>query len=494
MRLSPCALSLALLSLVSACATPSAVDDTPRPPPSVQDRSVLIEKARMLQREGNLDGCIELYSAAHAVDPSDLELLGEILNILIPAERWVDAVAAYDRALTAHPRNPTLLMARGRIQRTTGRPIGAYESYRRASELSPESVDAHMQLGLVLIELELWSESIAALAGAISGDPDNYQAHHLMGDALMRIGEYERAIPVLARAQTLAPPGSVDDSSYRALAYLQLARPEDALALIDRLLQAAPTNMELHYRRGLALRDLELFDLARMAFVYVLELQPANSAARRALETLEREPAVGPAVAARATEAQTHYLRGEKALNAGELISAFENFRRAIALDQSNTDSYLQLGRTFLELELFTEAAESFRSAIVIDPTHYGAHSRLGSTLLQLGRYELAIPVFARAEKLSPTDSTVDASMRGMAYIELGRNQDAVSIFQRLVSEDGNRASLHYYHGVALRALGRSDEARAAFARAVSLDPGHAPSLDALHGLAQSQSPVRRGG
>ena len=184
------------------------------------------------------------------MDPSDLELLGEILNVLIPAERWVDAVAAYDRALTAHPRNSTLLMARGRIQRTTGRPIGAYESYRRASELEPESVDAHMQLGLVLIELELWSESIEALSGAISGDPDNYQAHHLMGDALMRIGEYERAIPVLARAQTLAPAGSVDDSSYRALAYLQLGRPEDALALIDLLLQKAPTNMELHYRRA----------------------------------------------------------------------------------------------------------------------------------------------------------------------------------------------------------------------------------------------------
>jgi len=88
-----------------------------------------------------------------------------------------------------------------------------------------------------------------------------------------------------------------------------------------------------------------------------------------------------------------------------EKKAAMEAFRRAIALDESYAEGYLNLGILLAKDGDNEEAEGLLRMATQLDPSSHKAHGTLGILLQACGKYSEAEHELRRAMELDPTDA-----------------------------------------------------------------------------------------
>ncbi len=94
----------------------------------------------------------------------------------------------------------------------------AAEAYQRAMDSAPEWIEARINLGTTLYQLQRMEEASRVFVGAAQMDPANPLAHFNLGCVLEQLGEVEAAIRSFLRAVELAP--SLADAHLNlALAY-----------------------------------------------------------------------------------------------------------------------------------------------------------------------------------------------------------------------------------------------------------------------------------
>jgi tetratricopeptide (TPR) repeat protein len=101
----------------------------------------------------------------------------------------------------------------------------------------PASADDPYAAGLAAFEQEDWQEVLAHMTAALEARPRQENAHLLMGIAYGKLGAYPAALEAYGEALTLNPynRGTLE---YLGEAYLELDRPDDAKATLDRLAEA----------------------------------------------------------------------------------------------------------------------------------------------------------------------------------------------------------------------------------------------------------------
>ena len=177
-----------------------------------------------------------------------------------------DAVAAYDRALSADPKNRAALYNRAWARRQTGDLRGAAADGRILVELFPQEAGAHFELGAALLVLGKEREALREYDRALELDPD-----HL--DSLLDRSMVRRSMGNL--------DGAIADSTRR----LEL-KPDDSYA---------------HNNRGNAYLDQGNLDAARRDLEAAVALDPGNDKARKNLEILGRKMAAAQPPAPRPT-------------------------------------------------------------------------------------------------------------------------------------------------------------------------------------------------
>ena len=83
------------------------------------------------------------------------------IGVQVPPEKFVEAIASFDRALVLRPEHPGLHADRGNALAALGRHEAAAESLRRAAALAPDNAEVHNNLGLTLNDLRRPEEALA---------------------------------------------------------------------------------------------------------------------------------------------------------------------------------------------------------------------------------------------------------------------------------------------------------------------------------------------
>jgi predicted O-linked N-acetylglucosamine transferase (SPINDLY family) len=168
-------------------------------------------------------------------------------------------------------------------------------------------------------------------------------------------------------------------------AFMDLKRPEEALARYDRALALRPDYVDALTNRGGALRQLKRLEEALAAYDRALAFMPDLSIAwnnrgnvlqdlhrpEEALASYDRALAFLPDYA----EALNHRGNALRALKRPE--EALASFRRALALRPDLADALASLGDTLLELLRPNEAADALARLVEIRPDHDYARGNL---------------------------------------------------------------------------------------------------------------------
>lgn len=106
-----------------------------------------------------------------------------------------------------------------------------------AAIAEPASAEDPYAAGVAAFEQEDWQGVLEHMSAALEARPRQENAHLLMGVAYGKLGDYPAALEAYDEALTLNPynRGALE---YLGEAYLELDRPDDAKATLDRLAEA----------------------------------------------------------------------------------------------------------------------------------------------------------------------------------------------------------------------------------------------------------------
>jgi tetratricopeptide (TPR) repeat protein len=139
-----------------------------------------------------------------------------------------------DRALV-HNNLATLLLRRSR-------PAEAAAELRRAIALDRRAPEAWYNLGLALSGQGLDAEAIPALEEALRLRPSYASAHRKLAEIFAARGEHEQAVAHAEEAERIAPSG--EDTTMRALAYMDAGRSREAIEVLRALLARDPSDAD----------------------------------------------------------------------------------------------------------------------------------------------------------------------------------------------------------------------------------------------------------
>jgi adenylate cyclase len=155
--------------------------------------------------DNDLAGAAQHFKHALALDPADLNVLGNSATLLQSLGRLDEALALEEAAVRRDPVNVNTLFNLGYHQRIAGRLDAAIASFRTVLSLSPSNGGAHYQLGVALL---LKGDTHGALAEIEQETSDAWKmiglpmAYHALGrkadsDAALAalIAKYEKDAP-----------------------------------------------------------------------------------------------------------------------------------------------------------------------------------------------------------------------------------------------------------------------------------------------------------
>jgi Flp pilus assembly protein TadD len=277
------------------------------------------------------------------------------------------------------------------IQGKTGRTAEAVESFRKVVALQPDSADAHVNLGIALVDQYDRTNGLKEFLEAKRLDPNSPSVHYNLGRFYFETAKYDDARKELEDAVRLEP------NNAPALYFLALAAKQD--------------------------NDL---DRSNELFEKVIALQPGNPDAQFLMgQNLEHQGKTAEAIAhwKLALQADPNYsqalynlARALKKSNDPE-AQQYQDRYDTLQKNQQITDRVQQLGNFALEAsnaQNWPQAFDQMQEALKLcgqcpDASHL--HKNLGMMYIRTGRLELAQKELEMALQLNPNDADAKQSL-----------------------------------------------------------------------------------
>ncbi len=152
---------------------------------------------------------------------------------------WKSAERESLRAIEQNPGYSPAHRFYGHLLSGLGRHEEAIPRVKRALELDPLSILLHTSVGDTYFYARRYEESMGWYRKAMDLDEAFIPAHTDLARALELAGRLEEAEAEFRKAQTLMPEGPPEPSSGLAHVYARMGRREEALAIVNRLLERA---------------------------------------------------------------------------------------------------------------------------------------------------------------------------------------------------------------------------------------------------------------
>ena len=337
---------------------------------------------------------------------------------------------------------------------------------------------------------------IESAANGARKQPQNAEAVGRYGMVLEAHDQFSSAVTVLNRASHLDPT-RFDWLYYLAIAYGNLGKSQEAVAVMDKALRIKPDYAPLRLRHAEAMLARGDLVAGRTEYERLIQAAPDNAAAHlglgRALGAAgdqtgavrEYEKACSlfpPYAAAHYAAAQAYRRLGdvESADREQKLYSSsnqlappsddpyFEQMRELNA----GAEQYLQRSLALAAAGRLEEAANADLEALTVDPTLVLAHVNLISLCARLGRPEEAEQHFRSAIALAP--KRADAYYNyGVLLVRQNRQNEALDVFRKAVELDPRHADAHVNYGFLLEGSGDIEGAIKQYRMAVAIEPDH---------------------
>lgn len=206
-----------------------------------------------------------------------------------------------------------------------------------------------------------------------------------------------------------------------------------------------------------------------------------------------REAAIAAAEAADHDErcAMAFHMLGLALVNLNELHQAFTMYERALALDPTDPDLYLNIGTAAWDLGLYDGACQAFRAYIQMKPSCHKGYNNLAGCLRDQGKTDEAIALLKDTLALMPEQAMLWNTL-GTVMGELSDFETALTFYREAARLAPEMARVHHNIGHALSHVGPLDEAIRSYDRALELCDNDGEMAETLHARGLSLAAIGR--
>ena len=171
-----------------------------------RDPWVLFWLGAFHEARGDATAAAEALEQAVSIQPRLIEAQKKLADALLRAGREEAALARLDTVLARDPvHQPRAWHNKGILHLRLGQPEAAAFAFTEAARLDPDLVDAHIQLGTLLLAQEAYEAAARRFYLAIVADPADPAGYGSLGMLFLQLGETERARHFLERVLALDP-------------------------------------------------------------------------------------------------------------------------------------------------------------------------------------------------------------------------------------------------------------------------------------------------
>jgi len=441
--------------------------------------------AQAYEENENFDGALQEYVRAADLLPDNVEVQVKAATHLLLSRQFLDAKARADKVLAKDPKNAEAFIVRanataglkdlpgaikdmedalkanaedgrvltslGSLQLSQGDSAEAEANFKRALQVSPNSVEARLALANFYLSTQRDAEAERLLNEARTLNSTHVMANRLLAGFYLthgRSNEAEAPLKVVAEASK-DPQAKILLSDY----YILLQRYEQATAVLKPIGTSATPFAPAVLRLAAIERRLGRTD-----------------AARKMLDGLiQRDP----------TSAEALTTRSVWALQDGDVEAAVTSGRAATQANPGYANAHLALGRALAKKPDESGAIAALNEATRLNPRMVSAQVLLSGLYLASGNRSAAEARANEARRAAPDVPDVRLAM-ARTLMAQGKVQEAEAEMKALLAKVPDAPAANAMHGLILTARKDPAGARAAFNRALEKD---ALLPEALEGL-----------
>jgi protein O-mannosyl-transferase len=311
---------------------------------------------------------------------------------------WRDVVQFFPEDKVAHFNMGSALMRRNDKTML----LSAIDSFQAGLALDPNDLDVLNNLGLTLLRLNRYQESISVLQRAAKLHPKSAAAHLNLGLAFSRAGRREDAINQL-RLGLAITPNHADALAQLGLDLILTGRNQEAIQVLNRAVDLRPDSVEIHDQLGSALAHTGKISLAIEQF--------------RKAQQLDNN------------DLNAHYNLALLLADSGDADGATSHFEQALRIKPDFAETHNTYADFLRKRGRIPQAIERYQAAIQANPAFLQAYINLAQTLAQAGRSAEAFTIGEQAIRAARSANQEAAAVQLEAWLnhlrtELGRPAD----------------------------------------------------------------------
>ena len=305
--------------------------------------------------------------------------------------------------------------------------------------------------------------------------------------SLLQSGDFDASIALCE--QLLSAEADNKDALYVcAVAFRYKRRYDEALRLLDRLLEIDPAYARGFQEQGHCHRDKGDIASAFAAYQNAVSHNAALIASWKMLGELHHS--AGRLEAAEFAEAQYEYLAGlppellsvSSFLEEGKLFKAEKLCRAFLQTNGHHIEAMRLLAEIGTRFHAFDEAEFLLESCVLLEPEALNAHLDYIKVLRRRQKYEKALEQATSLRTKAPYDHQIEM-LYANENLAVGNFDEALDIYHKLEADAPGNAGISLTLGHALKTVGRQDDAIAAYRRAYSSKPDYGDAYWSLANL-----------
>lgn len=387
---------------------------------------------------GNISNPAPVTQKQEPVSSQVAEAEGAIANT-----DWKTAEATLDSWLAAHPTDARALFDAGYVADVQNRSADAASLYARAVQADPDNFDAHLLLGILLARQGKLPEAHTELEKATQLDPGE-------GGPELKA----RAWRALARLDSSTDPSAASDDLLQAIK-LSSETPDDMLLAADLAAKAGDlTAAEAEYRRVLAKNPNSAPANAGLAHLLIQQKQypEAETLLRAALQQSPDDPALTAQLAAvlaaqdkaealpllqklhaaRPSDTAVTLMLAEVLADAGDFAGSDALYVQLLAASPQDSELLVGHGQNLVRQLKYAEAYDAFDKATQVNPADADGWSGLAFAASHTDRPAVTVHALTMRSHLQPENAST-YFLWATAYDSLHQKAEAASYYHHFL-------------------------------------------------------------
>lgn len=405
----------------SDSAAASASSEVAQPGKQKVTYEQLIKAAEQLVEKKDRQNALRVLTAAINGQPTRSEAYVKRAALLVDAQLHQQAISDMSSAIGIDSDNSRLRNTRGYFYLLIKDYAAAEKDFNKAIDLQQDYPQAYNNRGLVFIGQNQYIKALNDFQTAIKLKPDYVDALNNLGFVFLQMEDpdYEKAIANFTKVLEL-DESYMNALSNRGRAHLKIGQQDAAIADFSRAIELQPGNDQYYLHRSEAYRAAGQEELAKADLSHVVWSQ------------------------------------------------RLAEINRRIKNNPKNVDLWILRGRHLLEEEQISSAEKSFNNALALEPKNMVALTE--RVKLHVAQSQIDEAVALCTKSLEAHDSTEVRSLRGDAYLKLGKFDEAITDYEAARRFDSRVVQAYRQRAEARTSAGETEMAQADKERAEILE------------------------